>query len=115
MVAEGHIDYAISDENVALVNKTYYNNLDVSLPVSFHQNLAWAVDKEDTELLKAIDIWLKEFKTTNRYAILYKNTSRIIVHQKLLEAICLQTNRAPFLHTMIILRSTVLRLAGIGD
>ncbi len=72
MVAEGTIDYAISDENVALVNCTYFNNLDVSLPVSFHQNLAWAVDKGDTELLEVINTWLKDFKTTNRYAVLYK-------------------------------------------
>ena len=83
-VASGEIDYTISDENVALVNKTYYDDIDISLPVSFSQNLAWAVDKESLGLKKVIDNWLVEFKKTKKYAVLYqkyfknKRSSKIV-------------------------------------
>lgn len=71
MVAEGEIDYTICDENVAKVNRTYYDQLDISLPVSFSQNLAWAVDKGQHDIKKVIDNWLVDFKKTKKYAILY--------------------------------------------
>lgn len=72
MVATGEIEYTICDENVAMVNSTYYENIDISLPVSFPQNLAWAVKKGNTDLKEVIDTWLEEFKKTNRYAVYYK-------------------------------------------
>ena len=84
MVATGQIDYTVSDENVAMVNKTYYDILDISLPVSFAQNLAWAVDKSALGLKEVIDAWMIEFKKTRKYAIIYnkyfknKRTSDII-------------------------------------
>ena len=67
MVADGQIDYTISVENVALVNKTYYDNIDVSTPVSFQQNLAWAVRKNSNSLLNELNKWLAEFKETKEY------------------------------------------------
>lgn len=70
-VAEGKIDYTVCDENVAMVNQTYYDNIDISLPVSFPQNLAWAVKKGDDELKDAIDVWLTNFKNTRKYAVIY--------------------------------------------
>ena len=45
-VAKGMIDYVVCDENIALVNSTYYPDIDVNTPVSFPQNLAWGVRKE---------------------------------------------------------------------
>lgn len=71
MVARGEIDYTVSDENVANVNKSYFPYLDVSTAVSFTQNLAWAVRLGSTELKEEIDYWLKDFKTTARYAVIY--------------------------------------------
>ena len=50
LVADGQIDYTVCDENVALVNQTYYPNLDIKTSVSFPQNLAWAVNPEADEL-----------------------------------------------------------------
>ncbi len=72
MVAIGDIDYTVCDENVALVNMTYYEDIDISLPVSFPQNIAWAVKKGDHELKEVIDTWLLDFKKTRRYATIYK-------------------------------------------
>ena len=42
-VALGEIDYAVCDENVGLVNTTYFPQLDVSTAISFQQHVAWAV------------------------------------------------------------------------
>ncbi|KPK82942.1 MAG: lytic transglycosylase [Bacteroides sp. SM23_62_1] len=71
LVAQGDIDYSVTDENVALVNQTYYPNIDVSMAISFPQNLAWAVQKGAVNLRREIDLWLVEFKQTARYAVIY--------------------------------------------
>jgi membrane-bound lytic murein transglycosylase F len=71
LVAQGDIDFTVADENVALVNQTYYPNIDVSMAVSFPQNLAWAVQKGAVNLKNEIDNWLIEFKKTAKYRIIY--------------------------------------------
>jgi membrane-bound lytic murein transglycosylase F len=70
-VAEGEIDYTVADENIALVNQTYYPNLDVQTAVSFPQNLAWAVNSGADELRKEINAWLSEYRKSTRYAVIY--------------------------------------------
>lgn len=70
-VATGQIDYTVCDENIAMVNQTYYPNLDISLPVSFPQNLAWAVAKGDMGLKTVIDNWLLDFKQTHKFTVIY--------------------------------------------
>jgi membrane-bound lytic murein transglycosylase F len=72
LVAKGEIDYTICDENVARVNKTYYPNIDISTPVSFLQNIAWAVRKGEDEWLQYLNEWLREFKGTVAFRILYQ-------------------------------------------
>ncbi|MFP4367810.1 MAG: transporter substrate-binding domain-containing protein, partial [Bacteroidales bacterium] len=71
MVAEGKIEYTVTDENIAMVNHTYYDNLDIGTAVSFTQNLAWAVRKGDNHLLDSINDWLVNFKSTIDYRLLY--------------------------------------------
>jgi membrane-bound lytic murein transglycosylase F len=71
LVADGDIDYTVCDENIALVNQTYYENIDVATAVSFPQNLAWAVNKGADELKYNIDQWLINFKGTARYKAIY--------------------------------------------
>lgn len=79
LVAGGEIDYTVCDENVGVVNTSYYPFLDVSTPVSFNQNLAWGVRKQNSEeLLSELNIWIRSFRSTESYANLYakyfKNT-----------------------------------------
>ncbi len=71
LVASEEIKYTISDENVALVNKTYYPNLDVQTAISFPQSLAWGVREGDDSLRMVINKWLIEFKKGNKYRIIY--------------------------------------------
>jgi membrane-bound lytic murein transglycosylase F len=72
MVANGAIDYTISDQNMALVNKTYYPEIDIETAVSFSQNQAWAVRKGSVELKKEIDAWLENFRKSTKYAVIYQ-------------------------------------------
>lgn len=72
LVAEKEIDYTVCDENVGLVNRTYYHNLDVGTPISFPQNYAWAVRKSGSvEMASALNSWIKTFKGSSQYALLY--------------------------------------------
>ncbi len=72
MVGSGEIDYTVCDENIALVNSNYYPDIDVSTPVSYSQDLAWAVRKTHSDqLLEELNSWITEFTKTSTYAILY--------------------------------------------
>lgn len=70
-VADGKIDYTIADEHVALVNEKYYSNIDVKTPVSFPQNVAWAVKKDSDSLRIEINEWLTEYKNSLLSRIIY--------------------------------------------
>jgi membrane-bound lytic murein transglycosylase F len=70
-VAKGEIDYTVCDENIAKLNKFFYPNLDVSLHVSFPQNIAWAVRKGSAEWKDYLNKWIAEFKETRKYHHLY--------------------------------------------
>jgi membrane-bound lytic murein transglycosylase F len=72
LVANNEIDYTVCDENIAMVNQTYYPILDVKTAISFPQNLAWAVRKEGSEnLLNDINNWLADYKRTTEFAVIY--------------------------------------------
>ncbi len=72
MVAVGEIDYTIADEDIALLNATYYPDIDVKTPVSFPQQIAWGVRKNAPNLLDTINIWLRKIKATPDHNYLYK-------------------------------------------
>ncbi len=71
LVANGTIDYTIADENFAVVNKSYYKNIDIQTPVSFLQNLSWGVRKESDSLLIVLNNWIRGFKQTKEYQNIY--------------------------------------------
>ena len=64
MVANGEIDYAVSDNDLARLNKTYYHNININLAISFDQRASWAVRKTSPMLGKAADEWYKENATS---------------------------------------------------
>ena len=70
-VAEGRIDYTVSDEHIAMVAKTYFPNIDIFTPISFEQNLAWAINKNSPELLTVLNDWLNKYKISKQYVYLY--------------------------------------------
>lgn len=67
MVSLGKIRYTVCDEYIAKLNRTYYRNVDISLPVSFDQRSSWAVRKSSPNLAKALDEWFDANNNTPVY------------------------------------------------
>ena len=72
LVATGEIDYTVCDQNVAMVNNTYFHNIDIKTAVSLKQNLAWAVKIGADSLLAEVNDWLTDFKETKKYNYIYR-------------------------------------------
>ena len=70
-VANGEIEYTVADEDVALLNATYYPELDVKTAISFPQKIAWGVRKTSPELLKTINGWIREMRKETDYYVIY--------------------------------------------
>jgi membrane-bound lytic murein transglycosylase F len=70
-VAKGEIDYTVCNENIGKLNQYYYPNLDVSLQISFQQNIAWAVRKGSDEWKTYLDNWITDLIETRKYKHLY--------------------------------------------
>jgi membrane-bound lytic murein transglycosylase F len=72
MVASGEIGYTVCNENMAKVNRIYYPDLDVETPVSFPQNIAWAVRHSSPQWLSYLNNWIINFRQSSTYRILYR-------------------------------------------
>jgi membrane-bound lytic murein transglycosylase F len=71
-VANGEIDYAVVDENIAKVNSTYYPGIDIKTPISFPQNIGWGLRKDNSQmLLTELNNWFSDYKKSDSYALLY--------------------------------------------
>ncbi len=70
-VAKSEIEFTIADENVAVLNKTYFRNIDIGTQISLPQRIAWAVRKNSPNLKTAINNWLFELKKKTEYYIIY--------------------------------------------
>lgn len=79
-VATGEIKYTVTDQTLAMVNSFYYPNLDINTVLSLPQQIAWAVRTNSPELVKAINLWLKESKRSGVFKVIYNkyfNSSRL--------------------------------------
>lgn len=68
MVSDGQIDYTIAERNVAEINERFYSNLDISLPISFKQNIAFGLNKKAPILQKRLNAWLAKFMNKEAYS-----------------------------------------------
>ncbi len=71
MVSKGKIDYTVADENVALIHEDVFKNIDISVPLSLSQSIAWAIPKGNTQLKQLLTKWLDERRHSARYNIIY--------------------------------------------
>ena len=71
MVSTGEIEYTMADENIAILNKGYYPNIDIKTPMSFNQRIAWATRKNHVELQSAFQDWFERFKKTEEFAMIH--------------------------------------------
>jgi membrane-bound lytic murein transglycosylase F len=71
MVSSGKIHYTVSENNLARLNKTYYDNIDINLRISFPQRTSWVVRKECPQLASAVNEWASNIseKSTVRAAV----------------------------------------------
>jgi len=76
MVADGEIKYTLADKNLAQINASYFPILDVSVPVSFSQRIAWAVNKNSDDFLAKINQWIENEKKRNDYYVIYNKYFR---------------------------------------
>jgi membrane-bound lytic murein transglycosylase F len=56
-VATGKIDYAICDNDLARLNKTYYPQLNINVAISFDQRSSWAVRHTSPQLKDVVNQW----------------------------------------------------------
>lgn len=72
MVSTGEIQYTIADEYQAKLNKTYYNNINIMLPMSFDQRVSWAVNRKSPKLAKALANWNEKYDKTPSFKAINK-------------------------------------------
>ncbi len=70
-VADGEIAYTVADDNIANLNGTYYDNIDVDVQLSFPQQVAWAVRQNAPELLNAVNGWFDEDRKKSVHVYIY--------------------------------------------
>lgn len=75
-VAFGEINYTVADESVAMVNAAYYPDIDVNTPISFPQQIAWAVRKNSPGLLAAMNAWMATIKREPTFNVIYNKYFR---------------------------------------
>ncbi|MDR2144942.1 MAG: transglycosylase SLT domain-containing protein [Tannerella sp.] len=80
MVANGKIQYTVSESNLARLSKTYHSNIDINLRISFPQRTSWVVRKESPQLASAVNDWALNISVnttiraaTKRYFEMSKN------------------------------------------
>jgi membrane-bound lytic murein transglycosylase F len=71
MVSEGEIEYTVADEDVAMLNATFYPIIDVKTAISFSQQIAWALRSNADTLESKINAWLEERQKETDYYVIY--------------------------------------------
>lgn len=70
-VLDREIEYTVADQDVAMINATYYPDIDVKLEISFPQKIAWALRKNSTDLKIIVDDWLIDMKKSPDFFVIY--------------------------------------------
>ncbi|MFZ2338911.1 MAG: transporter substrate-binding domain-containing protein [Bacteroidales bacterium] len=77
LVSKGEIEFAACDENIAVVNSARFPDVDIETTLSSHQNLAWAIRKKNSgQLENELNQWIRAFRETQTFAILYSKYFR---------------------------------------
>lgn len=71
MVAAGKIKYTVADENLAKINASNHRILDISVPISFSQRIAWVTRKKSKNFRKVVNDWILSKRKTTEYNVVY--------------------------------------------
>lgn len=58
MIQDRQIKFTVADSNLALLNKRYFPDIKIGIPIQERESLAWAVRKNDARILKEINRFL---------------------------------------------------------
>lgn len=72
MVSSGIIDYTIAEENVARINKQFFENIHIDVALSLKQKIAFGLRKSSYLLKAKLDKWLDDFMKEKAFRYLYK-------------------------------------------
>lgn len=72
MVATGRTPLSVVDGDIALLNKTYYRNIDVGMAISFGQRSRWGVTEKNAWLGDSITDWFESEGARRENEILLK-------------------------------------------
>lgn len=70
-VALGNIAYTVADEDLAMIAKSYFPEIDIQTAVSFPQQIAWATRKNSPQLLQELNGWIGKIKKKPEYYVIY--------------------------------------------
>ena len=71
MVHKREIKFTVADTNIALLNRRYYPDIRIGIPIQEKESLAWAVRKSDTELLKQMNLFLLKVRNNGVLESIY--------------------------------------------
>ena len=72
MVAKGDIDFAVCDQQIALVSAAQLPEIDVETDISFTQLQAWAVRKDAPALRDSLNVWLERLRRNGTFDKIYQ-------------------------------------------
>ena len=72
MVSKGEIPLTIVDSDIAKINKTYYNALDITMEVGYPQRSSWGVSPKTPWLADTINEWIKTAEYQRENDMLFK-------------------------------------------
>lgn len=83
LVSEGEVPRTVSDENIAELNQTYFDNLHIKTAISFPQQIAWAVRPNADDLLNKLNEWIDDPSNQSQLAYTYRKYFKMTKSQKL--------------------------------
>ena len=72
MVAKGDIDYAVCDQQIAVLSQKQLPEIDIKTDISFTQLQSWAVRKDSPVLLDSLNSWLDQIRKNGTFDKIYK-------------------------------------------
>jgi membrane-bound lytic murein transglycosylase F len=70
-VESGEISFTVADEPFAMVNATYFPDLDVKTVLSVPQQIGWATRLNSPALLDSLNVWMDDLKKSGTYRGVY--------------------------------------------
>ena len=71
MVADGTIKYTVADENLAKINASNRNVLNIDVPISFSQRIAWVTRKKSKMFRGVVNNWILANRKKTNYRVVY--------------------------------------------